>query len=126
MKKRVISLASIKPYGNLQDLLTKFETKIQKIEKEGYSKEVARILKLVIECGFTDAYDWLVEFEGDKVTKKQKTEGEMIVILGHLFVIRLNNIAQKHLNKIDMEPNHVQIAQNPTIKEYFPNTTFTA
>lgn len=118
-KERVIVLDNIKPLGNLSDTLQKFIDKVERCEKEGYSSEVGRILKLLVEFGFCD-YDWFddVEDENDKL------EVESIVITGKVLAIRLNNLAQKKINNIDMDPIADQLMSDSEFMSYFPNTTF--
>jgi len=119
---REIVLADIKPFGNLDSTLEQFDAKIKECENDGYSTEVGRLLKLIVDLGLADIKDWFDEIE----TEADRPEIEMIVLLGQMFIIRLNNIAQKHINNIDMESMVVQLAQNPEIKKYFPDVIFKA
>lgn len=121
IKVRVIRLSEIKPIGPLKDMLEKFEQAVAALETKGkYTKGVTKTFKLLVDYGFTDG-DWLFD-EGDLTDNRE--EFEMILILGHVYAIRLNNIAQKYLNNIEMEPVHVQIAKNEDIKKHIPNVYF--
>jgi hypothetical protein len=118
---RVIRLSEIKPFGPLQDTLEKFEKKITLLEAEGkYSKQVTKTFKLLVDFGFTDG-DWLFD---ELALNAHRDEIEMIFILGSMYAIRLNNIAQKHLNGIKMEPVHEQLAKNEGIQKHIPNVYF--
>lgn len=120
--ERKISLKDIKSPEYIESVFTTFNEKILKCESEGYSKEVPRLITLLVEFGLTDISDWFDNLgESDSPPKE---EVEMIVLLGQIYLIRLNNIAQKHINDIDMEPISTQLSENEDIKKYFPNTTF--
>lgn len=116
---RTIELIKIKPIGNLATLFDKLLIAVEKCEKEGYSEKVGRLTKLIVELGFTD-FDWFDELEENESTE----EVESIVIIGHLLVIRLNNIAQKNLNGIDMIPAAEQLMKDVNFMKYFPETIF--
>lgn len=121
IKVRVIRLSEVKPFGPLKETLEKFENKIILLESQGkYTKEVTKTFKLLVDFGFTDG-DWLFD-EADLLNNRE--EIEMIFILGSLYAIRLNNIAQKHLNNITMEPVHEQLARNEGIQKHIPNVYF--
>jgi hypothetical protein len=116
---REIVIADVKPLGNLDTTLQKFIDKVETLEKEGYSKEVGRVLKLLVEFGFTDL-DWFDDLEPGE----SKEEVESIVIIGRSLAIRLNNIAQKYINNIEMPSVAEQIMDDKEFMSYFPNTTF--
>lgn len=113
--ERTIVVNDVKPIGNLESILQKLIDKVDRIEKEGYSDEVTRILKLIVEMGFAD-YDWFED--GDRL------ESESIVIIGRSLLIRLNNIAQKHFNNMDLGTPAEQLMEDEEFMSYFPNTTF--
>ena len=125
-KQRTIKLSSIKPFGNLDSILERFEKRVSECEKDGYSKEVPRLMKLIAQFGLTDAKDWFEHLEENEKEAERRDEVEMIVLLGHMYFARLNNVFQKDMNKIKMKPLHVQIAESESIKKYFPNTKFIA
>lgn len=117
--ERVIVLNDIKPLGNLTDTLQKFIDKVELCEKDGYSSEVNRLIGLIIDFGFCD-YDWFDDVDSDDDLK----EVESIVIIGRVLVIRLNNLAQKKINNIDMDSVANQLMKDSEFMSYFPNTKF--
>jgi len=120
--KRTISLKDIKSPEYIEIIFSTFNEEILMCESEGYSKEVPRLITLLVEFGLTDIKDWFDNLgESDSPPKE---EVEMIVLLGQIYLIRLNNIAQKHINDIDMDSIPKQLSENEDIIKYFPNTTF--
>ena len=117
---REIVLSEIRPYGNLGSTLLKFEEAVERCEKEGYTKEVARLCKLLMEFGFLDPNEWFDEMK----TEDERPEIEMIVIFPRVLLIRLNNIAQKDLNGFKMKPISEQLMDDNDFMKYFPNTIF--
>jgi hypothetical protein len=122
--QRTISVSEIKPYGNLKDILNKLLAKVEVCEKEGYTKSVSRLIRLIIEFGFNDGEFWFEDPEALPKTEESLKETEMIVMLGNIMIIRLNTIAQKHLNNIDMDPIEKQLGENLVMKKYFPDVIF--
>lgn len=118
---RVIKVSELKPFGVFQSLFEKLESKIVILETEGYSKEVAKIFALIAEMQLSSWMD-----QNWRCSDSQKKENEMIVLLSESYLIRLNNIAQKHINKIDMEPVHVQLAKSGPAEKFFKNVIFEA
>jgi hypothetical protein len=117
---REIILSEIRPFGNLASTLETFEKNVIMCEKEGYTKEVARLCKLLYEFGFLDPNEWFDEIE----TEEERPEIEMIVLFPRVLFIRLNNIAQKDLNGIKMKPIAEQLMDDKDFMKYFPNTIF--
>jgi hypothetical protein len=125
---REISIKSLQPVGVLKELLIKFNDKITLCEKEGYSAEVLRLMNLIVRFGLIDSTGWFDKLRED-ITDEEKLkkvifETEIAIWLGHLYFIRLNNIAQKHFNKAVMDPNHVQINTSVDIQRHYPDVIF--
>jgi len=117
---REIVLSELRPIGNLQEILETFEKQVIMCEGEGYTKEVARICKLLMEFGFLDANEWFDEM----TSEDERPEIESIVIFPRVLLIRLNNIAQRDLNGMKMKPNAEQLMDDKDFMKYFPNTIF--
>jgi hypothetical protein len=122
--EREIILSDVKVMGNLADTFSKFEERVIECEKEGYTNEVPRIMQLLIEFGFVHIDDIKEWFDGHDGTAEDLLEIESIALMGRIFFARLNNIAQKHHNNIDMEPISQQLMDDRKFMEYFPNTIF--
>ena len=117
---REIVLSEIRPYGNLKDVLEKFEKAVVRCEAEGYTKEVARLCKLLYEFGFLEPNEWFDEMK----TEDERPEIEMIVIFPRTLLIRLNNLAQRDLNGFKMKPIAEQLMDDADFMKYFPDTIF--
>lgn len=117
---REIILSEVRPTGNLKEILEDFEKQVILCEKEGYTKEVARLCKLLYDFGFLDANEWFDELK----TEDERPEIEAIVLFPRALFIRLNNIAQKDLNGIKMKPIAEQLMDDKDFMKYFPNTIF--
>lgn len=118
--KRTIKLSELKVEGNLDFLFNELESVVSECESEGYTKRVGKAISTVVDFGFTDCEFWFNEMESED----ERPEIEAILILGHVFVIRLNNIAQKHINGIDMPSIAEQLNSSPEIQKYFKDVTF--
>jgi hypothetical protein len=118
--ERTIVLSELDVVGNLKPVFDKLEGLVRQCEEEGYSERVARALQVVCEFGITDCDFWFNEMESED----DRSEIETILLLGHIFVIRLNNIAQKHLNNIDMPSIVEQLSENSDIQIFFKNVIF--
>jgi len=112
-------MSDIKPDGNFDFVLNMFNKKLIELEdKKEYSSSVANFLKVFIgEVGVIDA---LEEFE-EPYEGWNKEEQKSSLLYAHLIVIRANNIAQKYLNNIEMEPNHIQLMEYINGKEELKN-----
>lgn len=117
---REIKISEIKPFGGLASMLKLFDVEIAKCEKNGYSKRVSDLLSKVVHYGFVDTKGWFDEMK----TEEDRPEIEMIVLLGHSYVIRLNNLAQKHINNIEPTPITNQLNTNAELKKFFKDVTF--
>lgn len=124
MKNKKITkykLSDIKPIGNFDVLLEKFNTLLCQLEaKNKFSPHVADFLKMFVgEWGVIDA---LEKFENPYKGWNEE-EQKICLLYAHLLIIRANNIAQKYLNKIEMPPNHIQlmdyINSKPKLKKTF-------
>lgn len=112
MKKTTYKLSDIKPIGNFDSVLETLDKKVTEIEKEGYTKRVANAIKIIVgEMGLLDVLSDNLE-DGSEYKGWNKEEQKNCLLFTHLLIIRLNNIAQKHLNGIDMEPNHIQLMES--------------
>ena len=116
--KRLITLSEIRPQGNLKDMLEKFETRVIECENEGYTKEVARLCKLIVEFGLIDADEWFEEIK----TEDERPEIEAIVLFSRVLFCRLNNLAQRDLNGFKMKPIGEQLMEDEELMKHFPNT----
>lgn len=117
---KVISLKELKlETGYFDKIFQTFDESISKCESEGYTKEVGRLIKLIIDFGFIDYDDWL-----GKEYDAQREQINNSAIWANIFIIRLNNIAQKHLNNIEMEPIHVQLNSDIGLEHFLKGTTF--
>jgi hypothetical protein len=129
MKKTTYKLSDIKPIGNFDSVLETLDIKVTEIEKEGYSKRVANAIKVIVaEMGLLDVLSQDLK-DGSKYEGWNKEEQKICLLFTHLLIIRLNNIAQKHLNGIDMDPNHIQLMEsvsgNHEYKNIFGKLTIT-
>lgn len=121
--EKVIKISELKPFGTFKELFEKIDNKISIVEKTGYSTEVARLFTIVADLGLST---WLCDIKGLKPDESKREENEMIVLLSEIYLIRLNNVAQFHVNKIEMEPVHIQLANSKFIKKHFPNVRIEA
>jgi len=112
--KSIYKLSEIKPVGNFDSILELLNTKVENLEKVGYCKKVPQTIKKIIEFGFLDV---LEKFE-TPYKGWSKKEQKICLLYLHLLFIRLNNIAQKYLNNIDMEPNHIQLMMLTAEEKY--------
>lgn len=83
--------------SRLQHFIDLFNEKLVKIEKEGYSSRVKDNLETIIELrdGLYDAYEDPTCYDKDDIKHD--------ILEFTKFIIRLNNVAQKHFNsKITM------------------------
>ncbi len=118
--ERTIKLSELAITGNLKPVFDKLESRVQQCEEEGYSEKVGKAIKVVIDFGFTDCDFWFDEMKSED----ERAEIETILLLGHMFVIRLNNIAQKHFNGIEMSSVAEQLNENPDIRKHFKDVIF--
>jgi hypothetical protein len=118
--ERTIKVSELKVTGNLDFIFNKLERVVSECELEGYTKRVGKVLSTVVDFGFTDCEDWFNEMESED----ERPQIEAILILGHVFVIRLNNLAQKHINGIDMPSIAEQLNSSSEIQKYFKDVTF--
>jgi len=115
--KRLITLSEIRPQGNLKDMLEKFETRVIECENEGYTKEVARLCKLIVKFGLIDADEWFEEIK----TEDERPEIEAIVLFSRVLFCRLNNLAQRDLSGFKMKPIGEQLMEDEELMKHFPN-----
>lgn len=118
--ERTIKLSELAITGNLKPVFENLEKLVQQCEGEGYSDRVGKAIKIVVEFGFTDCEFWFEEIQSED----ERPEIEAILLIGHIFIIRLNNIAQKHLNGIEMPSIAEQLSENPDIQKYFKDVIF--
>lgn len=116
----VISLKELKlDTGHFDSIFKTFEEQIILCEKEGYSKEVGRLVRLLVDFGFLDYDDW----QG-KEYDEQRDQINNSALWATMFIIRLNNIAQRDLNGMKMGPTHEQLNGDPNLANFFKDTTF--
>lgn len=130
---RTISLSKItaKDTKNFEPFFEMFLEKAAEIEKENSTKRAAKLIKFVVECDFHKPDHWFDKKELQSAAKSRNLpmseivrESEMLSILGRVLIIRMNNLAQKKLNNIDMEPNHVQLNNDKEFMKFFKDTKF--
>lgn len=120
MLSSTISLKKLKvDTGHCDKIMNQFEDAVSECEKEGYSKEVGRLLRLIVDFGFMDYEDWT-----DKAYDAQRDQINNAAIWANIFVIRLNNVAQKHLNNITMPPIHVQLNESLELAKFLKGAKF--
>jgi len=117
---RTIVIADIKPFGNLESMLNTLDEEIKLCEAEGYTKEVARLCRLLSEFGLLAPGSWFDEMDGED----DRPEVEMVVLYSRSLLIRLNNIAQKDLNGFTMKPTAEQMMDDQDLMKHFKNVTF--
>lgn len=129
--KRVIVLSSIKPFRSLKSTLEVFDKNVKLCEAEGYTKEVPRLIGLLSDFGFLDAGEWFDEILPRNCSaaeaEERRPEIEMIVLCGRMLLVRLNNLAQKHLNGFGpatMGTTAEQLMKDDELMKFFPNTVF--
>jgi hypothetical protein len=121
MKTTIYELSDIKPVGNFDVLLEKFNSLLVQLEEENkYSSRVAKFIKMFV--GELGTLEILEEFD-EPYTGWNMEEQKICLLYAHLLVIRANNIAQKYLNNIEMLPNHIQLMDyvndKPKLKKVF-------
>ena len=122
--KTQISISRLKPEDvgeNIVSIVQKLEQKVIECEKEGYTSKVAKTLGLIVQLGFMDTKDW-IKFINE--CPEQKSEIETQIFYSHMLIIRLNNIAQTHLNKIKMPSITEQMNTSEDLQKYFSNIEF--
>jgi hypothetical protein len=114
-------MSDIRPVGNFDSILETLNQKVLILEsRNSYSKGVSEMIKLIVNT--LGMIDVLESFE-TPYTGWNYEEQKICLLYTHILIIRCNNIAQKYLNNIEMEPIHIQlmdyINNKPNLKKVF-------
>lgn len=117
----VYKMSDIKPVGNFESILETLNQEVLILEsRNGYSKGVAEMIELIV--GTLGLIEALETFE-TPYTGWNYEEQKICLLYAHSLVARCNNIAQKYLNNIEMEPIYVQLMdyvnEDPNLKKVF-------
>ncbi len=121
MKQSIYKMSDIRPVGNFDSILETLNQKVLILEsRNSYSKGVSEMIKLIVNT--LGMIDVLESFE-TPYTGWNYEEQKICLLYTHILIIRCNNIAQKYLNNIEMEPIHIQlmdyINNKPNLKKVF-------
>lgn len=117
----MISLKELKvDTGHFDNIIEIFEKKVCKCEKDVNPKAVGKLIQLIFDFGFTDYDDW-----AGKEYDDQREQINNAAIWVNIFFIRLNNVVQEKINKIKMDPIHVQLNENTELIKFLNGVTFT-
>lgn len=118
-------IKDIKPVGNFKPTLEMIAGHVQQLEDQNkYTTSVANHIKLIVgDLGIPDAL--IISIQNG--TAWNIEEAKICLLYTYYLIIRLNNIAQKYLNNIEMPDNNIQLMErvndDPKLKKIFGKLT---